>query len=53
MKIGRVPLEREPLSLSYFIISANNYQKKKEEEERSQIKLEGAVLLSGFNVAQD
>lgn len=37
MKIGRVPLEREPLSLSYFIISANNYQKKK--KKKKEVKL--------------
>lgn len=50
MKIGGVPvpLEREPLSLSYLIISANNYKKK-----RHLIKLEKDVLLSDFNVAQD
>ncbi len=49
LKIGGVPvpLEREPLSLSYLIISANNYKK------RHLIKLEKDVLLSDFNVAQD
>lgn len=47
IKIGRVPLEREPLSHSFFIISANNYKKS------SQIKLEKDVSLSGLNVTSD